>query len=88
MARAPQRRGLPRRFFPLPVPTVAAEQALVFACMCGQIKVVRLLLDRGVSVNANPPGSRWTATALHTARRFKDRPPVLRCSFSEAPTRR
>jgi membrane protein len=40
---------------------------LVFACRCGQIKVVRLLLDRGVSVNANPPGSRWTATALRTA---------------------
>src|SRR5437016_26889 len=27
----------------------------------------RLLLDRGVNVNANPPGSHWTATPLHTA---------------------
>jgi ankyrin repeat protein len=46
---------------------VAAEQALVFASMCGQTEVVRLLLDRGVKVNANPPGSHWTATPLHTA---------------------
>lgn len=35
--------------------------------MCGQTDVVRLLLDRGVNVNANPPGSHWTATPLHTA---------------------
>jgi hypothetical protein len=42
-------------FFPLsPVPAV---QALVFACMYEQIKVARLLLDRRVSGNANPPGS-------------------------------
>jgi ankyrin repeat protein len=46
---------------------VVAEQALVFACLCGQSEVVRLLLDRGVNVNANPPGSHWTATPLHTA---------------------
>ncbi|MBV9234843.1 MAG: ankyrin repeat domain-containing protein [Xanthobacteraceae bacterium] len=46
---------------------VAAEQALVFASMCGQTEVVRLLLDHGVNVNANPPGSHWTATPLHTA---------------------
>jgi len=45
---------------------VAAEQALVFACMCGQTEVVRRLLDRGVNVNASPPGSHWTATPLHT----------------------
>jgi len=55
-------------FFPLsPDRAVAAEQALVFASMCGQTNVVRLLLDRGVNVNANPPGSHWTATPLHTA---------------------
>jgi ankyrin repeat protein len=45
----------------------AAEQALVFASMCGQVDVVRLLLDRGVPVDASPPGSHRTATALHTA---------------------
>ena len=45
----------------------AAEQALVFASMCGQVDVVRLLLDRGVRVDACPPGSHRTATALHTA---------------------
>jgi ankyrin repeat protein len=45
----------------------AAEQALVFASMCGQVGVVRLLLDRGTRVDALPPGSHWTATALHTA---------------------
>jgi len=45
----------------------AAEQALVFAAMCGQIEVIRLLLDRGVDVNASPPGSHWTFTPLHTA---------------------
>jgi ankyrin repeat protein len=56
------------RFFPwLSDRVVAAEQALVFASMCGQTGVVRLLLDRGVGVNANPPGSHWTATPLHTA---------------------
>ncbi len=54
--------------FPLsPDRALATEQALVFASMCGQTEVVRLLLDRGVNVNANPPGSHWTATPLHTA---------------------
>lgn len=46
---------------------MAAEQALVFASMCGQTEAVRLLLDAGVEVNAQPPGSHWTATPLHTA---------------------
>jgi hypothetical protein len=46
---------------------VAAEQALVFASMCGQTNVARLLLDRGVNVNADPPGCHWTATPLHSA---------------------
>lgn len=55
-------------FFPwLSDRVVAAEQALVFASMCGQTSIVRLLLDRRVNVNANPPGSHWTATPLHTA---------------------
>jgi hypothetical protein len=55
-------------FFPwLSDRAVAAEQALVFASMCGQTDIVRLLLDRRVNVNANPPGSHWTATPLHTA---------------------
>ena len=58
----------PPAFFPLASDRArAAEQALVFASMCGQIEAVRLLLDRGVNVNASPPGSHWTATALHTA---------------------
>jgi len=48
-------------------PKIAAEQALVFASMCGQTPVVRWLLDQGVDVNAEPPGSHWTATPLHTA---------------------
>src|SRR5205823_8946907 len=56
------------RSFPLSADrTVAAEQALVFASMCGQTHVVALLLEHGVNVNANPPGSHWTATPLHTA---------------------
>jgi ankyrin repeat protein len=44
-----------------------AEQALVFASLCGKLDVVRLLLDRGTRIDATPPGSHWTATALHTA---------------------
>lgn len=47
--------------------TVAARQALVFAAMCGQVEAMRLLLERGVDVDATPPGSHWTCTALHTA---------------------
>ena len=47
--------------------TVLAEQALVFASLCGRLEVVRLLLDRGTHIDATPPGSHWTATALHTA---------------------
>jgi ankyrin repeat protein len=47
--------------------TVAAEQALVFASLCGRADVVRLLLDRGTHIDATPPGSHWTATALHAA---------------------
>jgi ankyrin repeat protein len=47
--------------------TVAAEQALVFASLCGRTDVVRLLLDRGTNIDATPPGSHWTATALHAA---------------------
>jgi len=46
---------------------VVAEQALVFASLCGRLEVVRLLLDRGTNINATPPGSHWTATALHSA---------------------
>ena len=46
---------------------VAAEQALVFASLCGRLDVVRLLLDRGIHIDATPPGSHWTATALHAA---------------------
>jgi len=46
---------------------VLAEQALVFASLCGRLDVVRLLLDRGTHIDATPPGSHWTATALHTA---------------------
>jgi len=48
-------------------PRVAAEQALVFASMCGQLEVMELLIDRGTNVNAKPPGSHVTATPLHTA---------------------
>jgi hypothetical protein len=55
-------------FFPLSADrATAAEQALVFAGMCGQVEIIRLLVKRGVSVNACPPGSHWTATALHAA---------------------
>ena len=48
-------------------PKTAAEQALVFASMCGQVEVIRFLLDHGVDVNAHPPGSHWTGAALHSA---------------------
>jgi len=44
-----------------------AEQAMVFASMCGRLEVVRLLLDHGTYIDATPPGSHWTATALHAA---------------------
>ena len=54
--------------FPLsPDRRIAAQQALVFASMCGRIDVVRLLVGRGVDVNASPPGSFRTGPALHTA---------------------
>jgi hypothetical protein len=46
---------------------IAAEQALVFAAMCGRTEVVRFLLDSGVDIHSSPPGSHWTATPLHTA---------------------
>lgn len=46
---------------------VLAEQALVFASLSGRADVVRLLLDRGTNIDATPPGSHWTATALHAA---------------------
>ena len=46
---------------------IAAQQALVFASMCGRIEVVRALVGRGVDVNACPPGSHRTGAALHTA---------------------
>ena len=55
-----------RRFFPrLSDRVVAAERAIVFASICGQSRIVRLLLDR--RVNVNPPRSYWTASPLHTA---------------------
>jgi len=58
----------PPAFLPLSSDrAIAAEQALVFASMCGQLEIVRFLVGRGVNVNANPPGSHWTATPLHTA---------------------
>lgn len=46
---------------------IAAEQALVFASMCGGTEIIELPSDRGVNVNATPPGSHWTAPPLHTA---------------------
>jgi ankyrin repeat protein len=48
-------------------PRILAEQAMVFASLCGRVEVVRLLLDRGTHIDATPPGSHWTATALHAA---------------------
>ncbi|HET9626709.1 MAG TPA: ankyrin repeat domain-containing protein [Kofleriaceae bacterium] len=44
-----------------------AEQALVFASLCGRTDVVRVLLDHGINIDATPTGSHWTATALHAA---------------------
>ena len=61
------RQSVPASFPLSPDRKIAAEQALVFAGMCGRIDVVRLLLARGVDVNANPPGSFRTGAALHTA---------------------
>lgn len=55
-------------FFPLsPDRKIVAEQALVFASMCGRVDVARQLIESGVDVNASPPGSHWTATPLHAA---------------------
>ncbi len=48
-------------------PAVVAEQALVYASMCGQRGVMEILLDHGVDVNAMPPGTHVTAGPLHTA---------------------
>jgi hypothetical protein len=63
----PQRRQAPG-FLPLSGNrATVAEQALVFASMCGQVEVIRLLAEQAVNVNACPPGSHWTATPLHTA---------------------
>jgi ankyrin repeat protein len=68
LARDPALATAPCSTFPLEDDrAVAAEQALVFASLCGRLEVARLLLDHGVDVNATPPGSQWTATALHAA---------------------
>jgi ankyrin repeat protein len=47
--------------------TAVAEQALVFASLCGRTDVVRTILDAGINIDATPTGSQWTATALHAA---------------------
>ena len=54
-------------------PETVAEQALVYSSMCGHTEVVSFLLDRGVNVDAVPPGSHVTAGALHTAALSKQR---------------
>lgn len=61
------RQSVPASFPLSPDRKVAVEQALVFASMCGRMDVVRLLVARGVDVNASPPGSFRTGAALHTA---------------------
>jgi hypothetical protein len=48
-------------------PSGVAEQALVYACMCGQRDVVAFLLDKGVDIDAIPSGSPRTAGPIHTA---------------------
>jgi ankyrin repeat protein len=48
-------------------PRVATEQALVYASMCGQVDVVRFLLDQDIDINAKPPGTHSAVTALHAA---------------------
>jgi len=54
--------------FPIsPDVNIAREQALVFASLCDQVKAVAILLDAGVNIDAIPPGSHVTGTALHTA---------------------
>ena len=66
--RDPTLAALPCATFPLDDDrAVLAEQALVFASLSGRLDVVRLLLDRGTHIDATPPGSHWTATALHAA---------------------
>ncbi len=52
----------PESTAPHPHPTM--EQALVFACMCGQKEIAELLLNHGVNVNGGP---RRGVTALHEA---------------------
>ena len=44
-----------------------AQQALVFASMCGRHEVMSFLIDQGVDPNAIPPGTHMTAGPLHTA---------------------
>ena len=54
--------SFPESRFPHPDRTV--QQAFVFACMCGQLKVAKFLLEQGTDVNAGP---RRGITAIHEA---------------------
>jgi ankyrin repeat protein len=47
-----------------PHPDATLQQALVFACMCGQLEIAQRLLDHGVDVNGGP---RKGITAIHEA---------------------
>lgn len=68
LARDPALAAAPCPSFPLDDDrAVLAEQALVFASLAGCLDVVRALLDAGTHIDATPPGSHWTATALHAA---------------------
>ena len=48
-------------------PQTALEQALTFAALFGKTEVVRFLLNQDVNINAVPPGTHFTGSALHSA---------------------
>lgn len=54
-------------FKPSQDPKAVGELALVFASMCGQLDVMRFLIDAGVDIDATPQGTFVTAAPLHTA---------------------
>lgn len=48
-------------------PDELADNALVAAAICGQLRTAAVLLDRGARVDGKPPGYHWRGTALHAA---------------------
>lgn len=57
-------------------PQAILDNAFVSAVNAGEVDAARMLLERGASVNAKPPGYHWRGTALHAACWLGDRPLV------------